>query len=95
MAKFVIRPATAADCSDILRLIKVAGKAQWGRWGWERRPFRPPLRLRLRRFPFLRPLAPGLAAPLLPGLLERELITMPPRLPPTPFFLGWPGYGLT
>lgn len=33
MAKFVIRPATAGDCSDILRLIKVAGSAGSSRGG--------------------------------------------------------------
>uniref|UniRef100_A0A667HRI4 Spermidine/spermine N1-acetyltransferase 1 n=1 Tax=Lynx canadensis TaxID=61383 RepID=A0A667HRI4_LYNCA len=29
MAKFVIRPATAADCSDILRLIKELAKYEY------------------------------------------------------------------
>lgn len=35
MVKFVIRPATADDCSDILRLIKVAGGPgpSWGEVG--------------------------------------------------------------
>lgn len=41
MAKFVIRPATAADCSDILRLIKVAESPSSSRgvgWRWFRFP---------------------------------------------------------
>lgn len=52
MAKFVIRPATAADCSDILRLIKVAGstgssRAGGGGWGLCLRqvPLSPPASL--------------------------------------------------
>lgn len=56
MAKFVIRPATAADCSDILRLIKVAGGPgrPWG-WGggrWGAAPAGSPLSA---RFPQLQP----------------------------------------
>lgn len=74
MAKFVIRPATAGDCSDILRLIKVAGSAGSSRGGVGV--------LVPRRSPFLRlsTHSPGQAAPLPTKLWER----IPAPLTPFP-----------
>lgn len=75
MAKFVIRPATAADCSDILRLIKVAEARAPPRAGGGSVSGRVRVS---RRFPLLP--QPRLAAPLWAGLWEE----IAPRLPAAP-----------
>ncbi|XP_011843397.1 PREDICTED: diamine acetyltransferase 1 isoform X2 [Mandrillus leucophaeus] len=84
MAKFVIRPATAADCSDILRLIKVAESPSSSRgvgWRWFRFPGWGDSRLEV--WAGVRAQPVPLSAPI-PGPAAT-----PPR-PPHSLPLSWP-----